>query len=742
MTGRNSIKQLFRRPVFLLLFILLLALSSAFLCVCAGLWANARETQRRAEETFTTIAVLNDGPYITSEEGLAQRAAIRAAAEASPHVRLVDDRQSLYGSADTVWGVWPEGDSDAFETSGKKLSAAGQNKEDNAYPYACGILVGTCTGVSRKPLSFRYGGLEEDSQVYEATFALDRENGFSLHPVYDGIDSLRLTTEIWRAPGQPLFEEGKRYIIYADNLFFCYKPLKDGTQPEHEGQYNMDDASDDCLNAGLGMAYNERARQDETRDDDPWGLRETYGDYYEQISPYAVDCIYPVAFYYYDPETLEMFRPFYINYDYNNTDEYSAYPLMRLLRGEAANWYPVMELAEGASAAEALTGEYGFVWEKLLRMQQLSAHSFVLFKTDCLSSVLPFNQQKIKFIEGRAFTEEEYATGAPVCVVSAAFALQNGLNVGDTIADISLYHSGFQLGGYYMGGSNDKKNVEGIYPYRYTALSGLNEKALSLTVVGIYSDPAWDAKNWFSFTNNTVFIPAGTVSEEYPAAISWDENECYEPIQGDRIAEYSGMYSLVLRNGSVAAFEAEMEEAGYGGVFHYFDQGYSNVAGALAGLAKNARIFLIVSALVWVASLGLFLALYARQARRELGIMALLGAGRKRMFVHAFAAAALVVLLATVLGLGAGLASYDAAAEAVLSAAEETAETEETEEVAVLGSGGADLSAGFAPAVSRTVLPAAAIVQLGVMLFVIACASAALAKKPPLVLAQGTGKGK
>ena len=345
MTGKNSIKQLFRRPVFLLLFILLLALSSAFLCVCAGLWANARETQRRAEETFTTTAVRNDGPYITSEEGLAQRAAIRAAAEASPPVRLVDARQSLYGSADTVRGVGPEGDSDALDTSGKKLSAAGQNKEDNAYPYACGILVGTCTGVSRKPLSFRYGGLEEDSQVYEATFALDRENGFSLHPVYDGIDSLRLTTEIWRAPGQPLFEEGKRYIIYADNLFFCYKPLKDGTQPEHEGQYNMDDASDDCLNAGLGMAYDERARQDETRDDDPWGLRETYGDYYEQISPYAVDCIYPVAFYYYDPETLEVFRPFYINYDYNNTDEYSAYPLMRLLRGEAANWYPGMELA-------------------------------------------------------------------------------------------------------------------------------------------------------------------------------------------------------------------------------------------------------------------------------------------------------------------------------------------------------------------------------------------------------------
>ena len=77
-------------------------------------------------------------------------------------------------------------------------------------------------------------------------------------------------------------------------------------------------------------------------------------------------------------------------------------------------------------------------------------------------------------------------------------------------------------------------------------------------------------------------------------------------------------------------------------------------------------------------------------------------------------------------------------------AAEEAAveEAEETEKWSVLGSGGADLSAGFAPTVSRAALPAAAAVQLGVLLLAIACASAALAKKPPLALAQEAGKGK
>ncbi|MGN0800352.1 MAG: ABC transporter permease [Christensenellales bacterium] len=712
MTGKNSIKQLFRRPVFLLLFILLLALSSAFLCVCAGLWANARETQRRAEETFTTIAVLNDGPYITSEEGRAQRAAIRAAAEASPHVRLVDDRQSLYGSAEAIWGVW-----DAEESF-------------NNTPYCSGFIFGECTYAGPQTLQGIGGG-----DCYEAVFALDREASTPLHPEFDGVDTVIVITSIYSEPGKYLFEVGKRYALSVEGMTrFSQANVKaDSAGRENTVIGWYEDGGNDWFFAGLPLIYNEQARSDPERDEDPWGLRALYGDDY-MPTPYNDDGIYPSAYYYYDPETLEIFRLSHINYDRYIGDEYCSYPSILLTFGERAKWFPYAEVDAETGLADLCATEYGFVWERLARQYDMSHHSFLIFKTDCLSSVYQFNQQKNEIIEGRAFTEEEYASGAPVCVVSAAFAAQNGLAVGDVIGNISLYNRGF-----HMGGMN---KVTPLYPNEYSHIiedvGQLDEKALSLEIVGIYAGENWELLNSFSFSENTVFVPAKAIPGEYPALMNWNEESRYTAFF-DQAAERPGMYSLVLRNGSVEAFEAEMEEAGYGGVFHYFDQGYSNVAGALAGLAKNARIFLIVSALVWVASLGLFLALYARQARRELGIMALLGAGRKRMFVHAFAAAALVALLATALGLGAGLASYDAAAEAVLSAAEEA---EEAEEVAVLGSGGADLSAGFAPAVSRTALPAAAAVQLGVLLLVIACASAALAKKPPLALAQGAGKGK
>ena len=38
-----------------------------------------------------------------------------------------------------------------------------------------------------------------------------------------------------------------------------------------------------------------------------------------------------------------------------------------------------------------------------------------------------------------------------------------------------------------------------------------------------------------------------------------------------------GSFSVIIKNGYIDAFEKEMEEAGYGGIFYYFDQGYSKV---------------------------------------------------------------------------------------------------------------------------------------------------------------------
>lgn len=148
MSFTNSIRQLFRKPVFLIAFTVLLALSCAFLCVCFGLWENTRQTLREAEETFTTVAVLDDAAFEGAKEGREKREAVRAAGAASAHVRLADHRKSLSGTSERVYSVWPP-------TAAERNSEVG----NEAAPYSSGMLVGTCTRME-EPTStqFRGGG--------------------------------------------------------------------------------------------------------------------------------------------------------------------------------------------------------------------------------------------------------------------------------------------------------------------------------------------------------------------------------------------------------------------------------------------------------------------------------------------------------------------------------------------------------------------------------------------------------
>lgn len=99
---KNSIKQLLRRPAFLISFVLLLTLSCAFLCLSAGLWANARQSMRAAEGAFTTIAFLNDAelmPMRSNDQApkyapeVLER--VKESGAGSRYTLMADARQSL-----------------------------------------------------------------------------------------------------------------------------------------------------------------------------------------------------------------------------------------------------------------------------------------------------------------------------------------------------------------------------------------------------------------------------------------------------------------------------------------------------------------------------------------------------------------------------------------------------------------------------------------------------------------------
>ena len=81
-----------------------------------------------------------------------------------------------------------------------------------------------------------------------------------------------------------------------------------------------------------------------------------------------------------------------------------------------------------------LNSDAGAVWrENIIPWTSMNQSAVSVVLTDNIYDSFNFNAGKALVMEGRAFSEREYANGDDVCLVSAAFADINGVTVGDTV---------------------------------------------------------------------------------------------------------------------------------------------------------------------------------------------------------------------------------------------------------------------------------------------------------------------
>ena len=86
------------------------------------------------------------------------------------------------------------------------------------------------------------------------------------------------------------------------------------------------------------------------------------------------------------------------------------------------------------SVEDFLRSEAGTLWrDTILPFCQTNYESANVILTNDINSILWFNTGDAAIIEGRSFEAPEYANGEDVCLVSAAYAMKNGLSVGDSI---------------------------------------------------------------------------------------------------------------------------------------------------------------------------------------------------------------------------------------------------------------------------------------------------------------------
>ena len=233
-------------------------------------------------------------------------------------------------------------------------------------------------------------------------------------------------------------------------------------------------------------------------------------------------------------------------------------------------------------------------------------NSVLVTATDDLMSLFPFHQEELFFVEGRTFSEEEYAQGSHVCVISELMTSRLGIGVGDTI-DLSVAVSD-------ESGVYNSYWVEDGFSYNDT-----------FEVVGITNTVA--DKSWY------VFVPksAGVPPSQFPIGYTVGQ--------------------AILRNDDAADFYARMQPL-MSDRFQLtiYDQGYSDVAIPFKTILAVAKIVTAVCALMELAVVILFGFLFVYRQRETSETMLMLGSGRVRVCQYFLYSSGLIALIAAISG--------------------------------------------------------------------------------------------
>lgn len=306
------------------------------------------------------------------------------------------------------------------------------------------------------------------------------------------------------------------------------------------------------------------------------------------------------------------------------------------------------------SVTDYLNSDAASTWrEDIVPLCQLNYESAAVILTDRAESMYSFNTGDEALLSGRFFTGEEYTNGDDVCVISAAYAEQNGLRLGDMI-QLDYYDSGF---GEYNNGAtaNSMLAAEDPGPYRqryYMSLDDAIGVCKNYTVIGIYTGARF-AFGAYQLNADTILVPKASV----PNAQNYETRA------------NSLLNTFVLKNGSAKEFEKYMEQQNLAGQFLYFDQDFSSMQESLDALETNALRLMMVGIGVFLLTSALFLFLNFRRMNLTIRGVRLLGRSSKAVFREIIMALIPLETLAVLFGTCAAIALFDVVTRNLLSSA-------------------------------------------------------------------------
>jgi len=370
--------------------------------------------------------------------------------------------------------------------------------------------------------------------------------------------------------------------------------------------------------------------------------------------------------------------------------------------------------------------ELAQAFRELAQACEINTCAYTAVLTDDLSGIPAFHLSGAWLQEGRMITEEEYVSGAKVCMVSAEMADLHGWKVGD---QLEMYF--FECAAF----ANSGDNVHWNKPAYTKETPGFCDEG-TYELVGTFAQrqtvgTSEVARSTLELPWNAVYLPKNSVAAELPAE--------KQNVHGSQLTIY-------LKNGMIDEFSDDVEAMGltqyradqYVPKFSYFDQGYSVIQPGLESMGSTARLLLILSSVLLAVTCVLTAFFFANGEKQSVGIFRMLGGQQKQAVLAVMICALLLTALGAVLGAAAGHLLADRVGQKILS--EQLTESQEAAayQSFVVSGGSLDtstLAAEPMPAVS-------ALAALGGLLFpalVLAFVLRYIGKEPRALLPKGEG---
>ena len=263
---------------------------------------------------------------------------------------------------------------------------------------------------------------------------------------------------------------------------------------------------------------------------------------------------------------------------------------------------------------------------------------FPVVATDTIRLIVPFYQGETYVSAGREFSEEEYRSGAKVCLIPELFAAANDLAPGDLLR-LPLITANYRQSAGQIFYTN------AIRPYSLLNVKGEIYQPFEdseYEIIGIYGGSTGLGSE-YGMGFNEVLIPANSIKAS----------------DADNIIDYGPMTdsttSFQIENGAIQDYMEKWEKQGVRNVeITFFDRGYTKLSAGMENMNTIARILAVIGAVMVLLVLGYFNWLFILRQSTRTAVERSLGLTRKQCFLSLFSGIFLLLFPASLAGCSAG----------------------------------------------------------------------------------------